>query len=140
MKMERIKRYKDKIGKASKRADQINQWALEISQEDFIKDEKTMLATYKAFQEMVEACLDIVAMIFKDTNNVPNDDYTNIQNLEWVDKKTKAALSEANGLRNRLVHRYNQTDDIVALESMRALLPELKGFLEDVETWIGKRL
>jgi uncharacterized protein YutE (UPF0331/DUF86 family) len=140
MKMERTKRYKDKIGKASKRADQINQWALEVSQEDFFEDEKTRLATYKAFQEMVEACLDIVAMICKDTNNVPNDDYTNIQNLEWLDKKTKAALSEANGLRNRLVHRYNQTDDIIALESMRALLPELKGFLEDVETWIGKRL
>ncbi len=36
--MDRIKRYKDKIGKASKRADQINQWALETSQEDFLED------------------------------------------------------------------------------------------------------
>jgi uncharacterized protein YutE (UPF0331/DUF86 family) len=140
MKMDRIKRYKDKIGKASKRADQINQWALETSHEDFLVDEKTKLATYKAFQEMVEACLDIVAMICKDTNNVPSDDYTNIQNLEWLGKEIKAALSEANGLRNRLVHRYNQTDDTIALESMKALLPELRGFLEDVEIWIGKRL
>ncbi len=138
--MDRIKRYKDKIGKASKRADQINQWALETSHEDFLEDEKTRLATYKAFQEMVEACLDIVAMICKDTSNVPSDDYTNIQNLEWLGKETKAALSEANGLRNRLVHRYNQTDDTIALESMKSLLPELIGFLEDVEIWIGKRL
>ena len=39
--------------------------------------EKTKLATYKAFQEIVEACMDIVAMMCKDSKIPPQDDYTN---------------------------------------------------------------
>ncbi|MDD4162952.1 MAG: DUF86 domain-containing protein [Methanothrix sp.] len=139
MDADRTKRYKDKMNRAKKRADQICEWALGDS-EDFIEDEKTKLATYKAFQEMTEACLDIIAMICKDSNIVPKDDYTNIQSLEWLDKSAANALAEANGLRNRIVHRYNHTDDLIALESMRALLPELGRFLDEVGLWIRKRL
>jgi uncharacterized protein YutE (UPF0331/DUF86 family) len=89
---------------------------------------------------MTEACLDIVAMICKDSGIVPKDDYINIQSLEWVNNRTRDALTEANGLRNRVVHRYNHTDDLIALESMKVLLPELRKFLEEVELWIRKRL
>ena len=140
MDIDRAKRYKDKINRASRRADQIGDWALSNSNLDFAGDEKTQLATYKAFQEMTEACLDIVAMICKDSGNIPRDDYTNIQSLEWMDQGIKVSLAEANGLRNRIVHRYNHTDDLIALESMRAILPQLRKFLEEVELWIRKSL
>ncbi len=50
--------------------------------EDFFFDEKTKLACYKALQEIIEACMDIVAMIVKDINEIPKDDYTNILLLE----------------------------------------------------------
>ena len=140
MDVDRARRYKDKINRATKRADQIIEWAFGGSNVDFMDDERTKLATYKAFQEMTEACLDIVAMICKDSGIVPKDDYINIQSLEWVNNRTRNALTEANGLRNRVVHRYNHTDDLIALESMKVLLPELRKFLEDVELWIRKRL
>jgi len=140
MDVDRARRYKDKINRASKRADQISEWAFGCSNVDFMDDERTKLATYKAFQEMTEACLDIVAMICKDSGIVPKDDYINIQSLEWVNNRTRDALTEANGLRNRVVHRYNHTDDLIALESMKVLLPELRKFLEEVELWIRKRL
>lgn len=140
MDLDRAKRYKEKINRASRRADQIGEWALGNSNLDFAEDEKTQLATYKAFQEMTEACLDIVAMICKDSGSIPRDDYTNIQSLEWMDQGIKASLAEANGLRNRIVHRYNNTDDLIALESLRAILPQLRKFLEEVELWIRKSL
>ena len=140
MEIERAKRYKDKTNIIMKRAHQIKCWVQEISSDQLLDDDRTKLATYKAFQEIVESCMDIVAMMCKDTSIVPKDDYSNIENLDQIDKKTKTSLAAANGLRNRLVHRYNQTDDRLALESINVLLPELSCFVEIVEIWIRERL
>ena len=140
MEIERARRYKDKTNIIIKRANQIEGWVQDISSDQFQEDDRTRLATYKAFQEIVEACMDIVAMMCKDLELVPKDDYSNIENLNRIDKNTKVSLAAANGLRNRLVHRYNQTDDRIALESINALLPELSSFVEMVELWIREQL
>jgi len=116
MKVGRIKRYKDKINVIMRRSE--SEWIREYGEEDFLRDEKTKLATYKAFQEM-ESCMDIIAMACKDEEIVPRDDYTNIERLEFIDENMKKALMEANGLGNRLVHRYNQTDDLIAFVSIK---------------------
>ncbi len=84
--------------------------------------------------------MDLVAMMCKDLGDVPKDDYSNIENLEELHEKTKKVLIEANGLRNHLVHRYNRMDDLLALESMMALLPGIEVFSAEVEAWIEKRL
>lgn len=84
--------------------------------------------------------MDLVAMMYKDLGNVPKDDYSNIENLEELSETTKKILIEAKGLRNHLVHRYNRMDDLLALESMTALLPGIEAFSEGVEAWIEKRL
>lgn len=58
-----------------------------------------MLAVYKAAQEIMEASLDIVAMVCKDSKLVPKDDYANIEMLHGkgiIREKLKAALTEAN--------------------------------------------
>ena len=140
MEIERARRYKDKTNIIIKRANQIEGWVQDISSDQFLEDDRTRLATYKAFQEIVEACMDIVAMMCKDMELVPKDDYSNIENLNRIDKNMKVSLAAANGLRNRLVHRYNQTDDRIALESINALLPELSSFVEMVELWIREQL
>jgi uncharacterized protein YutE (UPF0331/DUF86 family) len=140
MEIERAKRYKDKTCIIIKRSNQIESWVQDLSYDQFLDDDRTKLATYKAFQEIVEACMDIVAMMCKDLNWVPKDDYSNIENLDKIDRKTKTSLAAANGLRNRLVHRYNQTDDRVALESINVLLPDLSNFEEMVELWIRGQL
>lgn len=140
MKLERASRYKDKLNLISKRAGQIDEWLSQAPAEDFLEDDKTRLASYKAFQEAVEACMDLVAMMYKDLGNVPKDDYSNIDNLEELPEATKKILIEANGLRNHLVHRYNRMDDLQALESMISLLPGIEAFSAEVEAWIEKKL
>lgn len=138
---DRLRRYWDKINLISKRRNQIREWTT-IRSEDFIKDEKTKLATYKAFQEIVEACMDVVAMMCKDSKIPPKDDYTNIELLK--DKipfeNMEETLIEANGLRNRLVHRYNTTDDLLAFESIKEILPKISTFIEGVKKWIRQTL
>jgi len=141
MEEDRLKRYWDKINLISKRSDEIRKWT-GIRSEDFIGDEKTKLAAYKAFQEVVEASMDVVAMICKDLKIPPKDDYTNIKIL-----KTKISfddiektLIEANGLRNRIVHRYNTMDDLLAFKSMKEILPEISKFIGGVKKWIRQGL
>ena len=52
----------------------------------------------------------------------------------------KKVLIEANGLRNRLVHRYNQSDDLIAFVSIKELLPQMMDFVEVIEQWMRTRL
>ncbi len=89
MKIERASRYKDKLSLISKRVEQIESWLSLVSPEEFLEDDKTRLASYKAFQEMMEACLDIVAMMGKDSGVVPKDDYSNWRIWENCTKKPK---------------------------------------------------
>jgi len=97
-------RYLDKFAHVDRRIANIESW-LSISHE-----ERTRLAIYKAFQEVVEALLDILSMKLVDLRIPPKDDYTNIALLEErgiLDKGNSNLLRSANGLRNRLVHNYN---------------------------------
>ena len=140
MKIERAGRYKDKLDIIFKRAGQAQDWLEEVSSEVFLEDDKTKLASYKAFQEAVEACMDLVAMMCKDLGIKPHDDYGNLESLGDLTEGSKKVLIEANGLRNHLVHRYNNRDDLLALDSMRGLLSGIMAFGEEVEAWLEKML
>ena len=139
MDQERRNRYKDKIDLIEKRIQEIEEWT-DISSKEFVEDERTKLATYKAFQELAESCMDIIAMACKDMKILPKDDYTNIEKLSLKLKFDKQVLQETNGLRNRLIHRYNKTDDAIAFQSIQELIPEINTFLEVIKKWIKKSL
>ena len=85
--------------------------------------------------------MDIVAMICKDLRIPPQDDYTNIETLKkQLSLENLESLTEANGLRNRLVHRYNATDDSLAFESIKEILPRIATFIRGVKKWIRETL
>src|SRR3989338_10044665 len=124
---ERQKRYTKKIELAEER---LNDVASLIP--DF-NDKIRRLACYKAFQEVVEALFDIIAMFLKDKDKLVEDDYANIDKLEEmriITKNDAVVLREANGLRNRVIHRYNKTDDKTAKESILSLMPNLENILK----------
>lgn len=131
--MERKIRYLDKLAHIDRRISNIEAW-LPMSYE-----ERTRLAIYKAFQEIVEALFDIISMKLVDLKIPPKDDYTNIMIMEeraLFDKTVSDILKKANGLRNRLVRGYNTLSDEIALESIRILLPEIQKVRRFIEKWI----
>jgi len=133
----RRKRYVEKVKHVEKRLSDFEVW-----KSDFF-EEKTKLACYKAMQEIIEGCLDIVSMMLKDEKELPKDDYTNINMMERrgiIDSTLADALRELNGLRNRIVHEYNGLDDEIALTSMEELIPKIKEFLTVVKEWLKKRM
>ena len=137
MDIQRLKRYKDKISLAAKRIEEIGEW-----HRGFFEQEKDKLACYKAFQEAVEASLDMVAMMVKDSSQIPKDDYTNtdmLKNLNVITSATAGILAEANGLRNRVVHEYNGLQDRRAYTAILGLLPALETFLGEVGQWLKRK-
>lgn len=139
MNLERIDRYKDKMDLIEKRIQEIEEWT-DITREEFLEDERTKLAVYKAFQELAESCMDIIAMACKDMKILPKDDYINIEKLSLKIKFNKRVLQETNGLRNRIIHRYNRTDDTIAFQSIQELIPAINVFIEVIKKWIKKSL
>jgi uncharacterized protein YutE (UPF0331/DUF86 family) len=142
MDIERAKRYKDKLNFILEKVNDIEAW-MPVDISDFISDKKTRLAVYKAFQELVEASFDIVAMACRDSRIISKDDYANIEALyqkNIIEESLKNILAESNGLRNRLVHRYNTLDETMAFESIESLLPNFKYFTEVMEKWLKENL
>ncbi|MBU4492590.1 MAG: DUF86 domain-containing protein [Euryarchaeota archaeon] len=79
----------------------------------------------------------------RDSRIISKDDYANIEALyqkNLIEEGLKNALAESNGLRNRLVHRYNTLDDTMAFESIQTLLPNFKYFTEVMEKWLKEHL
>jgi len=133
----------DKLSLAIRRIDLIDKWIEEKPIHDLIRDEKTKLAIYKAFQEVVEALMDIIAMICRDIDVGPKDDYTNIEVLvseEIIQPDYARIIREANGLRNKLIHWYNRIDDEIALRSIRRLRTPLRDILKVIIGWLKKQL
>lgn len=134
MQVDRLKRYKDKLDLIAKRIDELIEW-----KEDFLLNEKSKLASYKAFQEIVEASMDIIAMLIKDENLVPKDDYSNIDIIEkngMLNNDLCPALRDMNGLRNRIIHEYNGLSDNLALDTIEELIPKVRKLVENIETWL----
>ncbi len=138
---ERKNRYLDKVEKIEIRTADIEEWIGELSEADFERDKKTRLATYKAFQELVEAAADICAMYASDTVKAVGDDYENIGKAAGglYPEGLREHLERSNGLRNRLVHEYNHLNNKIAHDSIKELLPSFKEFVRGVREWIKSK-
>ncbi|MBI3027650.1 DUF86 domain-containing protein [Candidatus Woesearchaeota archaeon] len=132
---ERRKRYKEKIDYARDRISDLEDW---LYAED-IKERKAFFASEKSFQEVVECSADIFSMILSDLNLTVNDDYSNIEKLrekKILSEENASVCIEANGLRNRIVHRYNHVDEKRFIESSRDLIPKIVIVFDDVEDYL----
>ncbi|MCD6448103.1 MAG: DUF86 domain-containing protein [Thermoplasmata archaeon] len=143
MDVDRAKRYIDKMDLINERINDIREWLSGVSIKEFMEDKKLRLASYKAFQEIVESSMDIVAMIIRDLSLIVKDDYTNLSILKErkiLSKHVTDALKEGNGLRNRLIHRYNNLKEDIVFTSMKDLLKYFEEFVNEVEKWLKKNI
>lgn len=137
MEQKRIRRYKDKQELIDFRRRELEEWLERSFADDLIK-----LGSYKAYQEIVEAINDLVAMTLKDSGLLPTDDYANIEKSsqqKLLPKELVKPLQEMTGLRNRVVHEYNGLDDRLAKESITRLLDKVVIFQEWVDQWLKEQ-
>ncbi|MBI2899912.1 MAG: DUF86 domain-containing protein [Planctomycetes bacterium] len=130
---DRRRRYQDKLAHLEERRGDVAAWAGD-------SDKKSRLAVYKALQEIVEAAMDLCAMWVSDLGVPPKDDYSNLTTLRTrnlIDAETSALLTEANGLRNALVHAYNGIEDPRVRKFIASRLPLFSGFVSAVRKWLS---
>jgi uncharacterized protein YutE (UPF0331/DUF86 family) len=125
----RIKHYRDKINHIV----------------DYIKDlpfeprnELEKSGIFYSLQTSIEAIVDLIAMLTKDLGIPVKDDNANISAIVKR-RKLKSGLGEklkkANGMRNIIVHRYNDFEEKIILnsvEEIKELLPKWKDVVEEI--------
>jgi uncharacterized protein YutE (UPF0331/DUF86 family) len=136
---DRRDRYRDKIFWILDRMDLIETWLDEISPEIPISDIKTLLAIFKAFQEVVEATMDFIAMYLRDSGIPSRDDYSNIDRIDLFSIDQKGTIRAMNGMRNRIMHRYNGTDELLALTGISRSMTTIRAIVGVMEQWISKQ-
>jgi len=128
-------RYRDKILWILNRIDLIITWMNEVPDWEMMPDMKTILAIFKAYQEIVEASMDIIAMHLRDQGSAARDDYSNIESSDSFTLSQKELLRGMNGLRNRVIHRYNATDERLALTGIKQSLDDIRTLIMVFEEW-----
>jgi len=125
----RIKRYRDKINHVI----------------DYIKDlpikpknELEKRGIFYSLQTSIEAIVDLIALVTKDLGIPVKDDNLNISEIVKM-RKLKSELGEklkkANGMRNIIVHRYNDFEEQIILNSVadiKELLPKWLNIIEEI--------
>ncbi len=136
---ERKESYLRKIQSIQENIKSVKEWTAETTLETFLGDKKTRFAVFKAFQEVVETCMDLAAMLVKDRGVSPKDDYTNLETLreeKIISDKVEDILGEANGLRNWIIHRYNKLEEAEAYKAILRLIGPIEDYIGVVKKWI----
>jgi len=123
----RIKRYRDKINHI---VDYIKDLPFEP------KNELEKRGIFYSLQTSIEAIIDLIAMLTKDLGLQVKDDNTNISEIVRK-RKLKSQLGEklkkANGMRNIIVHRYNDFEEEIILNSVKEIKELLSKWIDIVE-------
>jgi len=128
----RSKRYRDKI-------QHIFNYIQELPLEP--KNELEKRGIFYSLQTSIEAMVDLIAMLVKDLGIQVKDDIINISEIVKVrniDFELGEKLKKANGLRNIIVHRYNEIDEQIILESVGEVKNLLLRWIEIIEECINE--
>ena len=128
----RSKRYRDKI-------QHIFNYIQELPLEP--KNELEKRGIFYSLQTSIEAMVDLIAMLVKDLGIQVKDDNINISEIVKVrniDFELGEKLKKANGLRNIIVHRYNEIDEQIILESVGEVKTLLLRWIEIIEECINE--
>ncbi|MFX1572833.1 MAG: DUF86 domain-containing protein [Promethearchaeota archaeon] len=128
----RIKRYRDKI-------QHIFVYIQDLPLEP--KNELEKRGVLYSLQTSIEAMVDLIAMLVKDLGIQVKDDNQNISEIvksRNVNPELGEELKKANGLRNIIVHRYNEIDEKLILDSIEEIKNLLIRWIEIIEEVINE--
>ena len=135
MTMKRIDQYQRKLEFI---VDKISTLPDNLHENIFLMD-----ALFYRLQVSIDAAMDLVAMICKDLGITVRDDYSNIDELEYLDLFPKILLNELrhlNGIRNALIDRYNKIEEEQIVKEKEHFVDILKQYVKLVEKFINERL
>ena len=110
---------------------------------DYINDIVKKRAIEREIQLIVECATDINNMILKKLKIGPANDYFNtfveLADNNVFDMDFALKIAPSTGLRNILVHEYQEIDDRIVFESVNNVLHYYLQYIEKVSSYLGCR-
>ncbi|MHA1439991.1 MAG: type VII toxin-antitoxin system HepT family RNase toxin [Promethearchaeota archaeon] len=100
------------------------------------KNELEKRGIFYSLQTSIEAVIDLIAMVIKDLGIPVKDDESNISELvkkRNINQELGVDLKKANGMRNIIVHRYNDIEEEIILNSVEDVKNLLMKWLDIIE-------
>jgi uncharacterized protein YutE (UPF0331/DUF86 family) len=114
----------------------------EMSKEDYRKDVFTRKAVERMLQELIEAAIDInTHVIVAAGSAVPEDYYESFiraGGLGLISSELAEQLAPSAGLRNRLIHEYDDIDHDIVLDAVKMAEELYPQYINQVEEYISK--
>jgi uncharacterized protein YutE (UPF0331/DUF86 family) len=113
------------------------------SVEEYKEDPYRKGAAERFFQKMVEAAADINAHLAAELGREAPEDYyrsfIRLANLGVISRSLAESVAPFTGVRNRLVHEYDEIDDACVLEAIREAQRLIPRYIEGIEAFLGKQ-
>ena len=130
-KLKKIKRYLSQL-----------QNKVQLSKDAFTADFEQQLIVERLLHLLIEAAVDINAHILARNNQPPADTYRDsfikLGEIGIISPQLAKQLAPAAGLRNRLVHDYDDIDVTVVYQAIPFALELLPQYVESVQAYLEK--
>jgi len=114
----------------------------EISPQDYVSDYKNKRTVERDIQLIVECACDINNHILVETQERPPKDYyssfTDLLKIKVLPQKFASTIAETAGLRNRLVHEYEEIKDNIVYENITNVLRLYKKYIHYIIKYLEK--
>lgn len=93
-------------------------------------------------ERMIGRMIDINYHVITESGHPPPADYhasfTMLSELKILDADFARRIARCAGVRNRLVHEYNEIDPRKVFESLEAALGDIPVYLQNIEAYVGR--
>jgi uncharacterized protein YutE (UPF0331/DUF86 family) len=114
----------------------------DMTQEEYVRDLYKRKAAERLLQELIEAAIDINTHVIVQTGHIAPDDYyesfVKLGELEIISLDLANKLAPSAGLRNRLVHEYNQLEHPMVLDAVRMAEELYSRYVKEINDYLLK--
>jgi uncharacterized protein YutE (UPF0331/DUF86 family) len=113
-----------------------------ISADDYATDLYRRKAVERLLQELIEAAIDINTHIIVETGGpVPDnyfDTFLRMGELGALSMVLAKAIAPSAGLRNRLVHQYDELDNSIILKAVELAQEQYARYVKEIGTYLER--
>ena len=114
-----------------------------VSIEAYAADEMRRRAVERLLQETIDAVVDVNNLLLRGAGLAPAEDYyrsfLDIGRAGMIDAPFALALAPAAGLRNRIVHEYEDLDHALVLRAAHDAPEQLRQYVGAIERYLAER-
>jgi len=111
-------------------------------QPGFLADPTNEALAERYLERMIGRMIDINYHLITETGNPPPADYygsfTELGGIGALDPETARRLASSAGLRNRIVHEYDELDPKRIFEAVQASLRDIPEYLRQVNAFVSR--